>query len=124
MAKAKTTSAGMLETNPPDFKVITVNRKVRTYRLQESELDHISDCNSTSEWFGKATFGLGSLTVGLLFDIIIQGSLTEFARGVLWTTIPVLSFATIACGFKWHSTHKKIGDFKASLSRAEDADLG
>lgn len=107
-----------------DFEVVAVERRVHTYRLQETELDWISDCNSTSEWFGKATVALVSLVIGLLFDMLIQGTLTEFAKGVLFVVIPIATLGAIFCGCKWRSTYRKVSDFKKKLTKAGDVDLG
>lgn len=107
-----------------DFEVVAVRRKVKTYRLQESELDHISDRNSTSEWFGKATVSLASLAIGLGFDWLIQGKVDEAAAISLKIVISVLLVGTVFCGFKWWSTHEQVSDFKKQFTPAEDADLG
>ncbi|HEY3964091.1 MAG TPA: hypothetical protein VGM05_06010 [Planctomycetaceae bacterium] len=124
MAKSKATDRAAYASNPPDFEVVPVSRKVRTYRLQEAELDHISDCNSTSEWFGKATCSLASLLIGIGLESLIQGTLSDVAIGVLKIIVPIIALATGFCAAKWWQTHKKISDFKSQFARAEDADLG
>jgi hypothetical protein len=107
-----------------DFDVVPMKRTVHTFRLQESELDHISDRNSTSEWFGKATCSLASVLIGIGLEALIQGTLTDVAKGVLIIVVPILVIATGFCGCKWWSTHKQISDFKQQFTKAEDADLG
>lgn len=103
------------------YETVHVKRKVNIYHVTEAELRSIGSESATSKWSLNACIGFGGFAIGLIFDFLIQGAVSEFAKGALAITIPFCAVVSIVCfALWWKTTDSAKGDVADILSTNKD----
>lgn len=104
----------------PDFSEKRVPHEYLTRVFSEDQIKTYRDDNTHADFFGKVTCGIASFTFALILDVIIQGTLTEFAKAVVYLIVPAGTVLSVAFGIKWWCVRKKVSDVQKLFHPDDD----